>query len=213
MNVGILGSGVVAQQLGLGFGQLGHAVKLGTRDASKLKEWQSGAGPKASVGSFQEAAAFGELVVLATLGTAAENAIRLAGPENFAGKVVIDTTNPLDFSHGMPPRLAASAGDSLGERVQKWLPKARVVKAFNTINAHIMCKARREQGVPDLFIAGNDESAKKTVSQFAGKWGWGQVIDLGGIEQAYLLEAFAMLWIAYGAKHNNWTHAFKLLVK
>lgn len=213
MNIGILGSGTVGQQLGLGFAKLGHSVKIGTRDPAKLKDWLSQAGPKASAGSFEEAAHFGEVIVLATLWAATESVIKSAQPVNFEGKVVIDVTNPLDVSKGSPPGLASSPGSSGAERVQKWLPRAKVVKAFNTISAFIMCSPKREEGVPDLFIAGDDPAAKKLVSDFAVKWGWGSVVDLGGLPAAYLLEAFAMLWITYGFRNNNWTHAFKLLKK
>jgi 8-hydroxy-5-deazaflavin:NADPH oxidoreductase len=209
----ILGSGDVAQQLGFGFLKLGHTVKLGTRSSGKLADWKSKAGNDASIGTFEEAAQFGEIILLATLWVGTEDAIRLAGPKNFDGKIVVDVTNPLDFTQGVPPRFSATPGNSGGERVQKWLPKAKVVKAFNTISAYIMCNPKREEGVPDLFIAGNDPLAKKEIAGFAEKWGWASVVDMGNIAQSIWLETFAMLWIHYGFKYNNWTHAFKLLRK
>ncbi|MCX6152083.1 MAG: NAD(P)-binding domain-containing protein [Ignavibacteriales bacterium] len=213
MNVGIIGSGVVGQQLGLGFLKSGYKVKIGTRDAPKLNDWLNTAGVNASVGSFKDAASFGELIVLATSWAGIESAINLAGKENFKGKVTIDVTNPLDFSQGAPPKFAASLGNSLGEQIQRWLPDTKIVKAFNTISAFCMINPKREEGMPDLFIAGNENEAKKIVSDIAQNWGWISVIDLGEIPMAYWLETFAMLWIYYGFKYNNWTHAFKLLKK
>ena len=213
MRVGILGSGNVGQQLGKGFLRTGHVVKLGTRESSKLNEWLSGAGGNASVGSFEETAEFGEIIVLATSWTGTENVIRLSGKDNLKGKIVIDVTNPLDFSNGAPPKFAVTAGSSASETIQRWLPDSRIVKAFNTISAFIMINPKLEDGNPDLVIAGNDVEAKSVVTGIAKSFGWQSVIDIGDLSQAYLLEAFAMLWITYGFKYNHWTHAFKLLKK
>lgn len=213
MKVGIIGSGVVGQQLGLGFLKSGHHVKIGTRDTSKLNNCLKSAGKNASVGSISEAASFGEMIVLAVSYEGVKNSIDLAGKENLKGKILIDVTNPLDHSPAGPPKFAVTLGNSLGEQIQRWLPDAKVVKAFNTINAYIMINPKREEGNPDLWIAGNDDSAKKVVSDIALKWGWVNVIDLGDIYMAYWLEAFAMIWIYFGFKHNIWTHAFKLLRK
>ena len=213
MKVGIIGSGNVGQQLGLGFLRTGYEVKIGTRDASKLNEWLKSAGDKASVGSFEDAAKFGEVIVIATFWAGTESAINLAGKDNFKNKIVIDVTNPLDFSQGVPPKFAVTHGNSAGELIQRWLPDSKVVKAFNTISAFIMINPKLEEGNPDLVIAGNDDNAKKTVTEIAKAFGWQNIIDLGDISQSYLLEAFAMLWIIYGFKHNHWTHAFKLLMK
>ncbi len=209
MKIGILGSGTVGQQLGIGFIRLGHDVKIGTRDKSKLEEWSKN--NKGSVGSFEETAEFGEIIVLATAGSGTENAINLAKKENFDDKIIIDVTNPLDHST-MPPGLNSSFENSEGERIQRLLPKSKVVKAFNTISAYIMCNPKREEGDPDLFICGNEEG-KEFVIKIAKEWGWKGVHDLGDISNAYLLEAFAMLWITYGFRNNHWTHAFKLLKK
>jgi predicted dinucleotide-binding enzyme len=212
MKIGILGSGDVGKQLGLGLLRLGHHVKIGTRDVSKLSKWLEEADKKASTGSFSEAAAFGEIVFLATLWTGTEQAINLAGKQNFKNKIVVDVTNPLDFSKGAPPKLLSAPAASAGEKIQHMLPDAKVVKAFNTISAFIMIDAAREEGTPDLFIAGHKEG-KKFVTEIALEWGWHSVIDLGDIAQAYLLEAQAMLWITYGFRNNSWSHAFKLLIK
>jgi predicted dinucleotide-binding enzyme len=214
MKIGILGSGNVAQTLGSGLLKLGHEVTLGTRDTSKLSEWlKDNTISKARAESFKDAAEFGEVIFLATFGLATATAIDMAGVDNFKDKIVVDVTNPLDFSDGAPPKLASSPGNSLGEQIQKQLPKAKVVKAFNSIGAHIMIDAKREEGTPNLLIAGNDNRAKKWVADLASQWGWSDTIDIGGIDNAYWLEAFAMLWILYGFKTNNWQHAFKLLKK
>lgn len=212
MNIGILGSGVVGQQLALGLLKLGHSVKVGTRDAGKLAEWLQGAGSNASVGSFAEAAAYGEAVILATSWAGTFDALQLAGTGNFDGKIVVDVTNPLDFSQGAPPRMASTPAKSGSQQIADVLPGAKVVKAFNTISAYIMISAPREEGVPQHFVAG-DEDGKKLVTEWSLSWGWSEVIDLGGLEQSFLLEALAQLWIIYGFKNNNWTHAFKLLKK
>ena len=212
MKIGILGTGDVGKALGNGFIALGHEVKMGSRDGAnpKAHAWAREMGPKASTGSFADAAAFGEVLVLATLGTANGSAIQLAGPANFRGKVLIDTTNPLDFSGGMPPKLAVSGNDSAGERVQRLLPEALVVKAFNTVgNAH-MFRPDFPGGPPDMFICGNDADAKKAVSQICKDFGWG-VIDIGGIDASRYLEPMCMTWVIHGFLSGSWTHAFKML--
>ncbi|HEY6224599.1 MAG TPA: hypothetical protein VIW26_12505 [Gemmatimonadales bacterium] len=142
-----------------------------------------------------------------------ENVIRLAGPDNFAGKVVIDTTNPLDSSHGPPPRLAVGFDDSAGEQVQRWLPQARVVKAFNIVGNAFMVQPQFPGGPPDMFICGNDAAAKQTVTDICRSFGWPGALDLGGIEMARYLEPLAMVWIVYGFGTGSWNHAFKLLRK
>src|SRR5262245_61617914 len=174
MLVGILGTGDVAKALGNGFVTLGHEVKMGSRSATNEKAvaWAKSAGPKASVGTFEDAAKFGEVLLLCTLGEANESAISLAKAENFANKVVIDTTNPLDFSGGMPPKLAVSGNDSGGERVQRLLPNAKVVKAFNTVGNAFMFRPEFPGGPPDMFICGNDDGAKKKVTEILGDFGW-----------------------------------------
>lgn len=213
MKIGILGSGTVAQKLGEGFLKLGHEVKLGTRSPDKLKDWQKPLGENSSVGTFQETASFGEIIVFATHGVATLELIKSLEEKTLADKIVIDVTNPLDFSKGMPPKFTSSPGNSLGEKIQKALPNSKVVKAFNTISAQRMCSPKLEEGDPDLLICGNDENAKAKVKEIAENFGWKSVIDMGDISKAFLLEATAMLWIEYGFKYNHWTHAIKLLKK
>lgn len=226
MKIGILGTGGVGQTLAAKLDQSGHEVMIGTRNVTDtmarktpdafgnppFSEWQA-KNPGVKLGTFSDAAAFGEVIFLTTLGVATINVIDLAGKDNFSEKIVIDVTNPLDFSQGVPPKFTATLGNSLGEQIQTHIPRAKVVKAFNTIGAHITINAKREEGTPDLLIAGNDPDAKKWVNELALKWGWNSTVDLGGIENAYWLETFAMLWIVYAFKTNEWNHAFKFLRK
>ncbi len=211
MKVGILGSGDVGKSFARGFGALGHQVKIGSRSPEKLSEFVSGEGDRVSSGTFEETALFGDLIVIATLGVATEEAINLAGKQNFDHKVVIDATNPLDFSSGAP-RLSIGHTDSLGEQIQSWLPDARVVKAFNTAGNPLFFKPELPGGPPDMFIGGNDAGAKKLVSQVCDAFGWG-VIDLGGIEASRYLEPMCMAWVIHGVLSGSWVHAFKMLHK
>jgi 8-hydroxy-5-deazaflavin:NADPH oxidoreductase len=214
MKVGVLGTGDVGRALGRGFVTLGHEVKMGSRSDGNEKAvaWAKEMGPKASVGSFAEAAAFGEIVVLAVFGTAVESALREAGPASLRGKVVIDATNPLDFTGGFPPKLVAGADGSGGQTAQRVAPEAHVVKAFNTVgNAH-MFRPDFPGGPPDMFICGNDAEAKKKVGALLQDFGW-SVVDVGGIDASHGLEAMCLVWVLYGARTDTWSHAFKLLRK
>jgi len=212
MKIGILGSGDVGLKLGDSFIRLGHAVKIGTRNPGKVAPWVAGHGSLASAGSFAEAAAFGEILVIATAWDGTTSAIRMADAKNFSGKVVIDVTNPLDFSKGMPPKLAIGQTDSAGETVQRLLPDARVVKAFNIVGNPHMFRPDFPGGPPTMFICGNDEQAKKAVAGILDAFGW-ESADIGGIEGSRLLEPLAMLWIVHYFKTGNGNHAFKLLQK
>jgi predicted dinucleotide-binding enzyme len=209
----MLGTGDVAQSLGRGFIALGHQVKMGSRSATndKALAWVKASGPQASAGTFSDAATFGELIVLATLGVANESALGSAGPQNLRDKILIDTTNPLDFS-SMPPRLAVAGNDSAGEQVQRLVPAAHVVKAFNTVGHAHMFRPSFAGGPPDMFICGNRNEAKAKVGEILREFGWG-VADIGGIEGARYLEPMCLVWVLYGAVSNSWNHAFKLLRK
>lgn len=214
MKVGILGTGDVGKALGNAFLTLGHEVKMGSREAvnPKAATWAKGAGTKSSAGTFAEAARFGDLVVLATLGAATEAALKMAGAEHFKGKLVVDTTNPLEFFNGMPPTMFVGTTDSLGERIQRALPGAHVVKAFNTVgNAH-MFRPDFKGGPPDMFICGENENAKKQMSAILKDFGWG-VIDIGGISGSRWLEPMCLTWVLHGIKSGSWNHAFKMLHK
>ena len=210
MKLGIIGSGGVAQTLGTAYLGKGFEVKLGSRSTEKLSDWLASADGAATVGSFTDAAAFGDVIFITVLGEAALNAIDLAGKDNFRGKTIVDVTNSLDFSSGVPPRFSATTGNSLGEQIQRALPDANVVKAFNTIGASVMVDPKFGGDTATQFIAGDNDEAKAETTKLIKEFGW-DVEDLGGIEEAFFLEAFASLWINYGFKYNNWEHAFKFL--
>ncbi|HET7047336.1 MAG TPA: NAD(P)-binding domain-containing protein [Solirubrobacteraceae bacterium] len=212
-RVGVLGSGEVGRRLAAGFSSRGHDVMIGSREPGKpeLSEWLSGDGAGVKAGTFAETAAHGDLVVLAVLGSAAEEAIADAGAENFEGKVVIDAMNPLDFSGGFPPKLSICGEDSLGECVQRALPNARVVKAFNTIGNPYFVDPSFSDGRPTMLIAGNDDDAKRTVGDVVADFGWPEAIDIGGIEGSRELEAICIVWVKIGGRRGAWDHGFKLL--
>jgi predicted dinucleotide-binding enzyme len=212
-RVGVLGTGEVGQRLALGFHSRGHDVMIGSRDPQKpeLREWLAGAGAGVAAGTFAEAAAHGELLVLAVFGQAADDAIADAGPANFAGRVVIDAMNPLDFSGGFPPKLSVSGEDSLGEQVQRALPDAKVVKAFNTIGSTYYVDPSFSGGAPTMLIAGNDAKAKRVVGDILVDFGWPEPIDLGGIEGSRELEAICIAWVKIGGVRGAWDHGFALL--
>ncbi len=211
MNIGILGSGDVGRTLGAGFAARGHAVRLGTRspDRDDLQQWATNTG--ATITTFDQSAAFGDLLVLAVSWDGIENAIQLIGPEHCGGKVVLDATNPLDFSDGTP-RLAVSGDDSSGERVQTSLPDAHIVKCFNTVGAPFMVDPELPGGPPTMFIAGDDDDAKARAMEVLDDFGW-EAVDLGGIEQSRYLDALAIIWITHAMRKGGGGHAFKLLSK
>jgi len=212
-RVGVIGSAGVGRALAAGFASRGHEVTIGTRDPEGNEDLQAWAAQHddVAIGSFAAAAEAGEIVVLATRGTAVEEAIQLAGPQRFAGKVVIDATNPLDFSGG-GPALAIGHTDSGGEIVQRAIPEARVVKAFNTVNAGLMADPGLPDGPHPMFIAGNDEGAKATVADILSDFGW-KAFDVGGIERARELESFVILWVAIGQRRGAWDHALTLVTR
>jgi predicted dinucleotide-binding enzyme len=199
MKIGILGSGMVGQTIGTKLVALGHEVRLGSREAGneKAAAWVKRAGAKGSQGTFGDAAAFGELLFNCTQGSGSLPALQAAGAAALSDKVLIDISNPLDFSKGRPPTLFVSNTDSLGEQLQRAFPDVKVVKALNTINAEVMVDpARVAGGEHDAFISGNDAAAKKRVETILREWfGWKRVIDLGDITTARGTEAYLLLWI------------------
>jgi hypothetical protein len=210
MKAGVLGSGQVARVLSKGLKDHGYDVVLGTRDPSKVKEWQTQAGIKAVMP--EEAARHGELVVLAVKGSAAENALRQAGLGNLKGKTVIDVTNPIADE---PPvngviKFFTGPNDSLMERLQKLVPEAHFVKAFSCVGNAFMVHPKFPGGTPTMFICGNNDAAKKTVSDLLVRFGW-EVADMGKAEAARAIEPLCILWCIPGFLQNSWTHAFKLL--
>jgi len=188
-------------------------VKVGSRSpkSEALATWLKGAKGKASTGTFEEAARHGETIVIATRGSAFDEVVRLAGPKNFVGKVVIDVQNALEFSGGPNPGLFVGLNDSLAERVQRALPGAKVVKAFNTVPNTQMVDPKFVGGAPEMLIAGNDAAAKKQVVGILKEFGWPGAIDVGGIEGARWIEALVPLWALVGSATNRWDHAFKVV--
>ena len=212
MKIGILGTGDVGQSLAKGLIGLGHEVMIGSRESGgdKLGKAVASVGGGARGGTFAEAAAFGEMVALCCLGAAIESVLGLAGPKNLAGKVLIDATNPLDFSRGFPPRLSSMEDGSAGQMVQRLAPGARVVKAFNTAGNTTYVNPSYVGGPPDMFICGDDDTAKAAVAEICKGFGWG-VIDLGGIDASHYLEVMCIVWVLHGARSGQWGHAFKML--
>jgi predicted dinucleotide-binding enzyme len=211
MKIGIIGSGVVAQTLGSGFLKHGHDVVLGTRDPAKLAQW-SAENAAARVASPAEAAASGDVVVLAVKGGAALAAVRGAGPENLAGKTVIDTTNPIAEA---PPvngvlKFTTTLDDSLLEQLQRAYPAVHFVKAFNSVGSAAMVNPAFAGGKPSMFIAGDDAAAKAQVTTILDQFGW-ETEDMGGAVAARAIEPLAMLWCIPGFLRGDWMHAFKVL--
>lgn len=211
MKIGIIGSGEVAQTLGAGFLKHGHEVMMGTREPSKLAEWAT-KNPQGRIGSFADAAKFAELAVLAIKGTVLSEAVRSAGPANLAGKPVIDVTNPIADAppEGGVLKFVTDLNSSMMERVQKEFPGVRFVKAFNSVGSSRMVNPQFAGGKPTMFICGDDEAAKKTVTKILDQFGW-ETADMGGVVAARAIEPLCILWCIPGFLRNEWTHAFKLL--
>ena len=212
MKIGIIGSGQVGRTLAKAFKSEGYDVMLGTRNTSNEHVVQFNDEAKIDVGTFDETAKFGDIIVLATKGTAAEEALHLAGKENLDGKIVIDTTNPIADS---PPvngvlHYTTSLENSMMERLQQVVPGAKFVKAFNIVGNALMYKPKLQGGTPTMFICGNDDDAKKTVTGILDKFGW-ETEDFGKAESARAIEPLAILWCIPGFLRNSWMHAFKLL--
>lgn len=203
MNIAILGTGMVGQTIGTALIQKGHIVMLGSRTATNEKAvaWTKANGSNASNGTFADSASFGEVIFICLNGNGTVDALQSANPSNFQNKVVIDLTNPLDFSNGMPPSLLPQYCNtwSLGEEIQKQLPAAHVVKALNTITANLMVDARLvNNGNHNLFICGNDATAKSKVKELLAEnfhWKPELILDMGDIKSARLTEAIVPLWV------------------
>lgn len=213
-KIGIIGSGIVGQVLANGFIKHGYDVMIGTNNKSKHAELKEKTLGKAMIGSFKETAKFGEMLVLASKGSAAETAVRLADIVNFRGKTVIDATNPIAEA---PPingvlQYFTSTNDSLMERLQKLAPEAHFVKSFSCVGNAFMVNPDFGGTKPTMFICGNDEEAKTEVKNILEQFGW-EYEDMGRAEAARAIEPLAMLWCIPGLRQNKWTHAFKLLKK
>jgi 8-hydroxy-5-deazaflavin:NADPH oxidoreductase len=198
MKIAVLGTGMVGETIASKLVSLGHEVKMGSRSANneKAAAWVKKAGAKASQGTFADAAAFGELLFNCTSGSGSIEALNAAGKENLKGKLLLDVSNPLDFSKGMPPTLFVSNTDSLGEQIQRTFPELKVVKTLNTINANVMVDPARIPGEHAVFVSGNDAEAKAQVKRLLTEWfGWKQVIDLGDITTSRGPESYLPLWL------------------
>jgi 8-hydroxy-5-deazaflavin:NADPH oxidoreductase len=198
MRIGVLGTGIVGRTLSGKLVELGHEVRMGSRQAGNENavEWAQGAGEGASEGTFADAAEFGELVINATGGKVSLEALGMAGAENLAGKVVIDVSNALEFGEG-PPVVGVAPDDSLGERIQAAFPDAKVVKALNTMNASIMVAPGSLGESTNAFVCGNDDAAKAQVIELLETFGWlsGDIVDLGDISAARGAELYVALWV------------------
>lgn len=211
MQIGIFGSGVVGQVLAARLIEVGQEVMIGTRDVAALlgrqeramgmnqtfAEWHA-QNPRVQLGTFAEAAGFGEVLLNATAGTASLEVLRLAGAEKMNGKLLMDISNPLDFSRGMPPALSVCNTDSVAEQLQRAFPDVRVVKTLNTVTAMVMAYPERvAEGDHDMFVAGNDMAAKAQATELLKSWfGWKHVVHLGGIVSARGMEMYLPIWLS-----------------
>lgn len=210
-KIGILGSGQVAQVLGNGFIKHGYEVMLGTRDVSHLSEWKAKAPGGGKAGTLEETAKFGQIIVLAVKGTSVEGLVKSVAT-HLNGKTVIDATNPIALD---PPvngvlKYFTDLNESSMERLQKAVPQANFVKAFNSVGSHLMVNPNLKGGMPTMFIAGNSDAAKKEVTEILDRFGW-ETADMGKVEGARAIEPLCILWCIPGLTNNQWTHAFKLL--
>ncbi len=213
MKIAVLGTGMVGNTIGIKLIQLGHQVMMGSRtaDNEKAKLWVNNNGSNASQGTFADAAKFGEMIFLCTKGEATLDVLRMAGLSLFNGKTVIDISNPLDFSNGMPPSMFICNTNSLGEEVQKLIPDAYVVKTLNIVNCEVMVNANKSNGDPTMFMSGNNQEAKSAASKILEDFGWKDIIDLGDITTARGTEMMLPIWLrTYMATKNGYI-AFKVV--
>src|SRR5258706_15703567 len=225
MKIGLLGTGPVGQSVAAKLAEVGHQVFVGTRDPAAtlartdndrfgnppFKVWRE-KHPKIEVGTFAQAAAHGELVVNATGGGVSIEVLEAAGAKNLTGKILVDISNPLDFSKGMPPSLSVCNTDSLAEQIQRAFPEAKVVKTLNTVNAFLMVAPRQlADGDHTIFMSGNDGEAKKTVSKLLESFGWRDVVDLGDITTARGVEMILPIWVRLMGALKTPMFSFKLV--
>ena len=199
MHIGVLGTGTVGRTLSQALVDRGHEVRMGSRATGNEKAvaWAEQAGPLASEGSFADAAAFGELIINATAGAASLDVLEAAGAEQLAGKVLVDVSNPLDMSKGMPPTLTVCNDDSLAEQLQRAFPEVRVVKTLNTVTASVMVQPDLVPGSHTVFVCGNEEGAKAQAMVLLDELGWSpeSILDLGDITAARGTEMYMALWL------------------
>lgn len=214
-KIGILGTGMVGATIGNKLMELGYEVKMGSRTANNEKAlaWAAPHGEKASVGTFNDAAAFGALLFLCTRGDATLEIVKSLDTAAVQGKTIIDISNPLDFSKGMPPFLIPDLTNtnSLGEEVQKALPTAHIVKTLNIVNCEVMVNAQRAGGDPTMFVSGNDAAAKQETTELLKQFGWTDIIDLGDISTARGTEMLLPIWLRTWFATGNGHFAFKIV--
>lgn len=205
MKYGVLGTGMVGLAISNRFAELGHEVMIGTRDPSRSREKLKSLQDTVKAGTFAQAAAFGEILFNVTGGAVSLEALRMAGQANMKDKVLVDISNPLDFSKGMPPSLLVSNTDSLGEQIQRAFPDTKVVKSLNTVTAVIMVNPRAVAGGDhDMFVCGNDAVAKEVVTGILKEFGWSHITDLGDLTAARAMEMYLPLWLRlWGALENG----------
>jgi 8-hydroxy-5-deazaflavin:NADPH oxidoreductase len=213
-KIGVIGSGIVGQTLANGFIKHNYDVMIGTNNPSKHGELKDKTGGKARIGTFAETAQFGEIVVLAAKGAAAESALKSAGASNLRGKTVIDATNPIAEE---PPvngvlKFFTTPNESLMERLQKLAPEAKFVKAFSCVGNALMINPDFGGIKPTMFVCGDNDAAKKDVAAILERFGF-EAEDMGKAESARAIEPLAMLWCIPGLLRNQWSHAFRLLKK
>ncbi|MDD8017124.1 MAG: NAD(P)-binding domain-containing protein [Bacteroidota bacterium] len=217
MNIAVLGTGMVGNTIGTKLVHGGHKVKMGSRTAAneKAAAWVTSNGANASQGTFDEAAKFAEVVINCTSGIGAIDALTAAGKENLNGKIIIDISNPLDFSKGMPPSLTICNTDSLGELIQRTFPEAKVVKTLNTLTCLLMVNPLLVPGDHNIFVSGNDASAKSAVKNYLHDWfGWKgeNIIDLGDITTARGTEQLLPIWVRLYGLFQNPIFNFKIVI-
>ncbi len=212
MKIGILGTGMVGETLGTKFTQLGHEVRMGSRTANNenATKWVKATGSKASQGTFEGAANFGEMAFICLKGTVFLDVAKTLKPATLAGKILVDVSNPLDFSHGMPPSLSICNANSLGEEVQKAVPAARVVKTLNIVNCEVMVDPAKG-GNPSMLLCGNDAEAKNKVTGLLKDMGWRDIIDLGDITKSRGTEMLLPLWLNLFGLFGNPNFGFKVV--
>lgn len=214
-KIGIFGTGMVGATIGSKLIQLGYSVMMGSRTANNEKAlaWAAANGPNASAGTFEDAGRYGEIIFNCTKGEASPDVFRAAGVNNLNGKIIVDISNPLDFSQGMPPSLipAWTNTNSLGEELQKQVHGARIVKTLNMVNCEVMVDAKRSGGDPTMFVSGNDPDAKAEVTVILRQFGWNDIIDLGDISTARGTEMLLPIWLRTWMATGNGHFAFKII--
>jgi predicted dinucleotide-binding enzyme len=210
MKIGILGTGMVGEALGTKLAQLKHQVKMGSRTPNNERAAAWAKKVNATHGTFASAAMFGELIFLCTKGEVTLEVVKAVGAAAFKDKIVVDVSNPLDFSRGMPPSLLICNTDSLGEQVQKALSTAKVVKTLNTVNCEVMVEPAKG-GNPTMLVSGNDAEAKATVTELLKNFGWTDIVDLGDIKTARGTEMLLPAWLSLMSKVGTPHFGFKVV--